>query len=765
MSGRARAFATAVLVAITAAASPALAVTVEVDVNAPAEVGRAVTFSARAMGNGPITYTWNFGDGTGTEASAAATASHVFADPGHYAVIVIARDETGPRSASFLQTIHRPLTGASPTASSTIVHDAARHRVCNVNADNDSVSCIDTERLERTFEAPSGAHPRTLAIAADGAIWVANQDDGTLSVLEPDGSPRRTIELGVAAAPFGVVTNPARDKVFVTLQGPGEVVAFDAASGGERARGKVGRLPAGIAVSADGSRVLVTSLISPQDRGEVHELDGATLASVRVHALALDPGPDGEGGSRGVPNYLRQVVISPDGSTALLPSKKDNVLRGAARDGQALTFETSVRTIVSQLDLTNNVELLDQRLDFNNRALGLAATYSPLGDYFFVAMLGSGGISMVDTYRGNSVAGLLKVAIAPDGLVIDGAGQLFVHAFLSRKVIVIDAAAALAGTAFELPVVVEIATIDKEKLAPAVLSGKKIFYDSSDPRMTQHGYISCACCHLDGFEDGRVWDFTDRGEGLRNTTSLLGKRGVGQGRLHWSANFDEVQDFEHDIRNAFNGTGFMSDADFMTGTRNTTLGDPKAGVSPELDDLAAYVTSLDRVRPSPFRAADGGLTAEGQAGREIFAKAGCAECHSGPDLTDSNAGVLHDVGTLRPTSGKRLNGTLEGIDTPTLRGIWATAPYLHDGSAATVLEVIGARNPDDRHGRTSALTESERSALASYLLQIDDTDDDQLKAGGCGCRVAASPGGSAGGGLALLLAVAVAVARRRRRRG
>ena len=166
-------------------------------------------------------------------------------------------------------------------------------------------------------------------------------------------------------------------------------------------------------------------------------------------------------------------------------------------------------------------------------------------------------------------------------------------------------------------------------------------------------------------------------------------------------------------------------------------------MSRELDALAAYVTSLDRVRPSPFRAPDGSLTADGRAGREIFATAGCAECHGGPDFTDSSAGVLHDVGTLRPTSGKRLNGALEGIDTPTLRGIWATAPYLHDGSAATLLDVVGARNPDDRHGRTSALSESERNALVSYLLQIDNSEDER-EAGRLrlpGCRVAARFGG------------------------
>jgi hypothetical protein len=389
-------------------------------------------------------------------------------------------------------------------------------------------------------------------------------------------------------------------------------------------------------------------------------------------------------------------------------------------------------------------------------------------------MLGSGGVSMVDAYNGNTVGGIQKLTIAPDGVVLDGAGRLYVHSFLSRQVIVLDAAAALAGAAFDLPVLAEIATVEVERLAPDVLAGKKIFYDASDPRMTEHGYLSCAGCHLDGFEDARVWDFTDRGEGLRNTTSLLGKRGTGQGRLHWSANFDEVQDFEHDIRNAFNGTGFMSEADFATGTRNTTLGDRKAGVSPELDALSAYVTSLDRAPPSPFRSRSGSLTGEGWKGREVFKRAGCPECHGGADFTDSSSGALHDVGTLRPTSGKRLNAALEGIDTPTLRGVWATAPYLHDGSAATLHEVIGDRNADDRHGRTSALDETERAALVSYLLQVDNTPLESEReeapkthdpgaaeeAGSCGCRTARSARGSGAALFGLLLGFALA-----RRRG
>ncbi len=100
--------------------------------------------------------------------------------------------------------------------------------------------------------------------------------------------------------------------------------------------------------------------------------------------------------------------------------------------------------------------------------------------------------------------------------------------------------------------------------------------------------MSCASCHNDGGQDGRVWDLTGFGEGLRNTIALNGRGGMGHGFLHWSANFDEVQDFERQIRELSGGTGLMSDVQYSTGTRNQPLGDAKAGISQNLDELAAY---------------------------------------------------------------------------------------------------------------------------------------------------------------------------------
>lgn len=255
--------------------------------------------------------------------------------------------------------------------------------------------------------------------------------------------------------------------------------------------------------------------------------------------------------------------------------------------------------------------------------------------------------------------------------------------------------------------------VGNEVLSPQILLGKQLFFDARDKRLASQSYIRCAVCHEEGGHDGSVWDFTDAGEGLRNTTNLRGRRGNGHGRVHWSANFDEIHDFENDIRGAFGGTGLLDDTTFEA--VEPTLGAPKAGLSPDLDALAAFVTSLATFGDSPYRNQNGSLTAEAEAGRAVFRLQNCASCHKGKDFTDSSENKFHNIGTINSDSGQRLGGLLPGIDTPTLRGLWHGAPYLHNGSAATVAEAIEAHE-----GFT--LTPAEVTQLEAYLLQIDDAE-------------------------------------------
>jgi cytochrome c peroxidase len=65
-------------------------------------------------------------------------------------------------------------------------------------------------------------------------------------------------------------------------------------------------------------------------------------------------------------------------------------------------------------------------------------------------------------------------------------------------------------------------------------------------------------------------------------------------------------------------------------------------------------------------------------------------------------------------------GNEEGreFDTPTLIEVWRTAPYLYDGRALTMQELLKGCNPQDKHGTTQNLTDEEVDALAEFVLSL-----------------------------------------------
>lgn len=92
-----------------------------------------------------------------------------------------------------------------------------------------------------------------------------------------------------------------------------------------------------------------------------------------------------------------------------------------------------------------------------------------------------------------------------------------------------------------------------------------------------------------------------------------------------------------------------------------------------------------------------------------FEMAKCSYCHSGDYYTDMKR---HDV-----SSGLEEYKGFE-FDTPTLREVWRTAPYLYDGRARTVFEMLRKFNKDDKHGHTSDLTDQELKELEEFVLSL-----------------------------------------------
>ncbi len=630
------------------------------------EVGAEIAFDG--SGSQGVAFSWDFGDG---QTAQGATVTHVYDQPGNYTAVLVATGEDGGWKAdSVLAVAYLPAMETPPSSSSTLALEQGV--LWAVTPEAGLLARIEADQVA---EIPVCGTPR--AVAADGDRVAVACDDDAVHVFDADGA-------WLDATNFSSGSHP----VAVTLRNGVPTVAL-------AGRGALWRYGEDIAEVPDPRCLAESNLVWASRHRSIDQV-GLLGGTGATHTLAFDPGPDSDTTIRGVPNLLEHLLLSPDGGWLYSTGSLMNTARGVFRDGQPLTHETAVRAVVIAVDPATGQERFRRQLDDHGMAGAMAL--SPLGNILWVALPTMRSVVALDAYTGDVVNSVQDAGNGIRGLQVSADGtELYVHAWLDRAV-------RSYNIETSLPQLQQTwTTVQSEPLTAQVLRGKQLFWDASDLRMANDGYLTCAVCHPDGEHDGVTWDFTDRGEGLRNTTSLLGRGGTDQGRVHWSGNFDEIQDFEHDIRGAFGGTGFLSDAQWQVPGVAETLGTPKAGLSEDLDAMAAYVASLTETPRAPTTTTPEGALA--------FAAAGCDDCHSGAHYTDSSvdAPVRHDVGTFGPGSGQRLGGTLDGLDTPTLVGAWQTGPWLHDGSASTLVEAI------ERHDSAQGLDAAQVALIAGFV--------------------------------------------------
>ncbi len=666
----------------------------------PIAPGQAVTLTATATDSEGelLEYRFDFGDGSPkTPWSGENSIAYDWAETGHYSIAVQVRDPGGMlastnRKVSVLDQATGPGISSAP-----LICAGPDRRVYTVNPDNSSLTAVDADSLAMIYEVSVCGDPRSLAQVGD-QIWLACHDGDVLQVRQATtGALTDTMDLNYGSAPIALVPSPDQSQVYVSLAGPGQLARFDVATRTQTGTLTLGPGAGALAISADGEMMYVARFISRLHQAEIWEINTNNDLSLNrtlvIRRIGGTENTDGTGGGRGVPNYLSGLALDRNGEVLWVSATKANTERGLTFQDD-LDSDNTVRAVLIGINLSDGS--LHRHIDIDNSDSPSAVGLSPLGDYLLIPLQGNNELTVLDALSAGSATGLgglvgrLPTGNAPQGVCSDpDTGRSFVKNFLGRSVSVLET-----QNLFEMGSInvssTAVNTVTSETLSPIVLTGKRIFYNASDPRMSSEGYLSCATCHFDGGQDGRTWDFHGRGEGLRNTASLRGRSGIGQGNVHWSGNFDEIQDFEHDIRGPFGGQGFLTPEDFAA--TSDPLGAPKAGLNADLDALAAYVSSLNHshLPRSPYRNPDGAETAAAQLGRTLFIREGCHQCHGGSEFSDSQLGqpILHDVGTLRTSSGSRLGEPLNGIDTPTLRGVWATAPYFHDGSAATLEDVF-----------------------------------------------------------------------------
>lgn len=520
-----------------------------------------------------------------------------------------------------------PDSRARITSSSSMVQ-AGDGLMIAVNMLNNSVTFVDLYAADRLREVAVGTDPRTVALTPDGTrVVVANRGSGDISVLSLRDRVV-TASFPVGQLPYAVVMLDD-NRALVTLQATDEVVMLDLTSG--RIVQRIATPPGPAGLTLWGSTHLYVTHLWSGLFSMIFLPQGVVVRSIPT------------GGDTALSQF---ALIDAGRGLAYLPQTRLNA------QNPTPTFDTTAFPVVNVIDLRGMT--LERRarvaLDIAGGPVNMpfAAVLDSARRWLYVANAGSDNVSIIDLTT-NLAVGSFRTGANPRALLLSrDAGTLYVHNMIDSTLMFFN---------ISNRSLTNIIPLSELNIAADVQLGAQIFHSASR-QMTADNWLSCATCHFDGQSDGRVWQGMPGGP--RNTPTLYNL--ADRAPYNAAGTWDELADVELKIRALQAGSGLIN------GQPHPALAAPNAGRSLDLDNLTAYLFSLQGPAAPPVSAPE-----QVERGGELFMGLGCIACHSGEVGAD---GQRYDVGT---------GGAFV---TPPLRWLWQSAPYLHDGRAATLHDLF-----------------------------------------------------------------------------
>lgn len=604
-----------------------------------------------------------------------------------------------------------------------------------------TVSRMDVNSGELT-ELDVGGEPTRIARFGD-KMAVTLRSERSLAVLRDNGGTlelEATVTLG--AEPYGVVASEAGDRLYVALSQQDEVVELDASTLAVLRTFPVPNEPKFLALTPGGESLFVSSAM----RGRLSWID---LDAGSVEALELPEVDSNAPNSLDVveltPRLTGDPAVSPDGKILVVPtvwvdntSPLDDTLEsdepvsnsyGSTSGAEHLgRFNGSVMMIPlshGEPDMSGaEVQFLIGDANLGNarvtvRSYPTSATWSPDGDSVFVTIESSRavavisradpreifkdevtGIEMVDS--GGSVVGpesfidsrFAQRAMAhggtrgmPQGLVFLDDTTAWVHSDLTHSLEPLATGRLLSAvndelkgeTRFTSPQFSypEITPSTALSLPEDIEEGRQMFFSSVDSRMAASGAgVSCSACHFDGRNDGLTWPIADA---PRQTLSLAGEI-TPTAPVTWFSEVPSVMD-----------EAMITSQERMGGA---DLSERQGAQIAAFIDFTREVDTKDK----------GSRSEAVLRGEEIFNRAdtACGSCHPAPLYTDNQSHALYGVAA---------------VNTPSLIGVAATAPYLHTGAADSLGKVLETSKAG-LMGDTSSLSAQETADLEAFLRSL-----------------------------------------------
>lgn len=521
-------------------------------------------------------------------------------------------------------------------------------------------ACIPSEETDEVLVLSLADEPERLE-TLDGPTDCAIDDDGGLVVAHRWSAALLRIDASRARttlaepAAGAVALARVRGEPLVLREGPAPALGALALEGTPL-----------FAASAPNSEAVIVATRSPAALVRVEARDGSLAITAR-RPLAMP---------------AAALTVSDDG-TRVLAALGDYADDGHAGLGNHLvsdrvaTFDAQTLALIDDRLTAFRTERQDHAGDVDRGAspMGLARTRRGTT---WVAFAGTDEIQEL----GGAAPRVIDVAplglSAPHGIAEMADGTLIVTSPSSGLVVQLGADGAVRRR-------IPLAPGDRELLAhdPDTLRlryGERAFYEA-----TRSG-VSCQSCHLHGGTDG-----TTHNIGGRLAAPTLDVRGlVGTSPFLRDGSYPRIADLMEVARTEYRGY-------------RVPAGDRGATIEAWVDTLPPPPTHVAR-----------DLAAE-RAGLEIFVRSGCPECHAAPAFTSLG---LHAIESVFPDAPARGSAEGRSLDVPSLRSLAASAPYLYDGRAATLEDVLGAANARDRHGHSRGLSPDERARLVAFLRSL-----------------------------------------------
>lgn len=553
-------------------------------------------------------------------------------------------------------------------------------------------------------DAPPPISGGTLLVTADGDhVVAADPDRDQIYVASlTTRSLLKTLALQAHDEPGRVAEDDAH-RVHVALRRGGAIVTVDPVAGTILARRAVCPSPRGIALDVAAARMIVAceggelfgvptdptgapALIARLDRDlrDVVVAGGHVYVSRFRSAEILDLSSDGTVLSRSKPNVTEvdqhakptlawRMIAAPPSD----PSSKPIVAHEVAGTPGGAPVKTTQGgyggggfspTDCQPSILTSAISHGDAPIVHAPTQLVLPVDFVTDGAAYAIVAAGNGHTAQLpQVFVLSSVGG---GPCATTGQMLAPHGEAIAIALLPGHNIVVQSRepAQLELLSIETGLAGDVIALSADSRSD---TGHAIFHANSGAG------IACASCHGEGGDDGHVWTFDQ--EGSRRTPSLRGTLD-GTAPYHWNGEMKDISQLSDSV---------------MTGRMNGPALDSK-----QKDNLQSWLFALPAL-PAPT-GLDSAAVARGQA---LFASSatGCASCHTGPRFTSS---ITVDVGT-----GDR-------FQVPSLIGVGARAPFLHDGCAATLTDRFGSCGGGAKHGNTSGLSTGDIGDLVTYLQTL-----------------------------------------------